>query len=591
MTTETRRTDTGPIDYARFDSAIGLNWYLTDPNLQSLMDRYLKGEELQWAEGILVRWGEICGGPIAQRAEVIDRNPPQLERYDKWGNEASRIIHHPDAIAQKKDIWEEGPQGVEARAGKRLPTVLGSAFTYLLSQSDTGMVCATGMTGGVESLVNRYAPPEIKERVLPRLTSPTYEGSWDGAMFMTEIRGGSDLATSETTARRENGKWLLNGSKWFCSNVDARAIATLARPEGAEPGLRGLALFLVPGERSDGSPNGIRIKRLKDKLGTRSVPTAEIDFVDAEAFPLSNPTQTSDSESRGLNRMMSMVNGSRLGVAMMGLGIMRRSFLESAIYAAHRTAFGKRLDQLPLVRETLVNMAVALEGVSAICFEASSLAAVTGDEMGRRLYRILVPLAKFRGARGGLELASQAVEVYGGNGYIETWPTARQLRDAQCHTIWEGTENIIALDVLRSMAKDSAHDALLDRVDRALAYAAHPVLGALKDAVARARRDAQEIIAFIARADNDVRQLHARRVSAWLADLAQAALLIEAAEDELQKTGSARKAAVARFFVRDRLSGSAGPLKGISEDRSVLDLFEAVTRYTPLEADAVPAGV
>ncbi len=468
--------------------------------------------------------------------------------------------------------------------------MLGSAFTYLLSQSDTGMVCATGMTGGVESLVERYAPPEVKEKFLPHLQSPTFDNSWDGAMFMTEIRGGSDLATSETTARQVNGTWLLNGSKWFCSNVDARAIATLARPEGAEPGLRGLALFLVPAERSDGTRNGINIKRLKDKLGTRSVPTAEIDFVDAEAYPLSNPRAADDSESRGLNRMMSMVNGSRLGVAMMGLGIMRRSFLESAIYAAHRTAFGKRLDEHPLVRETLVNMAVAVEGVSALCFEASSLAGATGDEKGRRLYRILVPLAKFRGARGGLELASQAVEMLGGNGYIENWPTARQLRDAQCHTIWEGTENIICLDVLRAMAKENAHDALLDRVDRALDAAAHPALAALKEAVARARRDAQEIIAFIERADSDTHQLHARRVAAWLADLSQAALLLEQAEDELRRTGSARKAAVLRFFVRERLLPQT-PVARIGDDRSTLDLFEAVTRYEPLAPERLPAAV
>ncbi|MDO8616406.1 MAG: acyl-CoA dehydrogenase family protein [Dehalococcoidia bacterium] len=589
MTTETRRTEGGPIDYSSFESPGGLNWYLIDPNLRALMERHLAPADREWAEGVLVRWGELCGGPIARRAEVIDRNPPRLERYDAWGNEIGEIVHHPEAIAQKRDIWDEGPQGVRARAGREIPTVLGSAFTYLLSQSDTGMVCSTGMTGGVESLVARYAPPAVRESILARLQSPTFDGSWDGAMFMTEIRGGSDLATSETVARQDGERWLLNGSKWFCSNVDARAIATLARPVGAAEGLRGLALFLVPAERADGTRNGIHIKRLKDKLGTRSVPTAEVDFVDAEAHIMSNPRAEADSEARGLNRMMSMVNGSRLGVATMGLGIMRRSFLEAAVYAAHRLAFGKRLDEHAMVRETLVNMVVALEGASAMVFEAASLAGSTGDEKGRRLYRILVPLAKFRGARGGLELASQAVEMLGGNGYIETWPSARQLRDAQCHTIWEGAENIICLDVLRAMAKESAHDALLDRVDRALASVEHPALAAIKDIAVQARRDTQEVIAFLARADKDIRQLHARRVTAWLADLTQAALLLEQAEDELRQSGSARKAAVARLFVRDRLLQS--PLRGISEDRSVLDAFESITGYAPLDVSALPAGV
>ena len=578
-----------PIDYAAFDSAIGLNWYETDPNLRSLMDRHIAPQERAWAEEHLVRWGELCGGPIAARAEVVDRNPPRLERYDEWGNEVSRVVHHPDAIANKRDVWEQGPNGLRKAAGRPVPPVLGSAFTYLLSQSDTGLVCATGMTGGVEGLVERYAPPEVRDRVLPRLQSPTFDGSWDGAMFMTEIRGGSDLASSETTATQHGDTWSLNGSKWFCSNVDAQAIVTLARPEGADPSLRGLALFLVPTERADGSRNGIVIKRVKDKLGTRSVPTAEVDFVDAEAYILSSPQTGDGSEARGINRMMSMVNGSRLGVATMGLGIMRRSFLESAIYAAHREAFGRRLDRLPLVQETLVKMAVEVEAVSAMVFETVSLTGSTGDEQRRQLYRILVPLAKFAGARRGLELASQAVEVLGGNGYIETWPTARQLRDAQCHTIWEGTENIICLDVLRAMAKEHAHDALLDRIERALAAADHSLLSGVKNAIAEELREAKEAINFVSQASSEVRQLHARRLSAWLADLTQAALLLEQAAAELNETGSARKTAVARFFAQEHLTRA--PMRGISEDTSVLELFDSVTRYAPLDPSGLPAGV
>jgi len=574
----------GAIDYAGFESAIGLNWYLVDPNLRFLMDKHIAAEERDWVEEQLVRWGELCGGPIAERAEVVDRNPPRLERYDAWGNEVNRIVHHPDAIANKRDIWEQGANGLR-RGGEQVSSVLGTAFTYLLSQSDTGMVCATGMTGGVEALVDRYAPAAVRESVLPHLQSVSFDGSWDGAMFMTEIRGGSDLASSETVATRNGETWLLNGSKWFCSNIDARAIATLARPEGAPAGLGGLSLFLVPAERADGSRNGIAIKRLKDKLGTKSVPTAELDFVDAEAYLLGGRGGDGGADGRGINRMMSMVQGSRLGVSTMGLGIMRRSFLESAIYAAHRTAFGKRLDQLPMVQETLVRMAVEVEAASAMVFEATSLAGSAGDERNRQLYRILVPLSKFRGARGGLELASQAVEVLGGNGYIETWPAARQLRDAQCHTIWEGTENIICLDVLRAMRKEQAHDALLDRVDAALGSASHPVLGAMRDMVAEARREVREALDFVFEAADDLRQLHARRVTAWLADVTEAALLLEQAQLELDATGSARKAAVARLFINDHLS--RGRMRGISDDRSVFTLFESVTRYAPLEVGAL----
>jgi acyl-CoA dehydrogenase len=578
---------TGSIDYAKLESAVGLNWYEIDPNLRDLMDRYLSPEDRAWAEERLRRWGEICGGPIAANADAIDRNPPRLERYDSWGNEVNRVVHHPDTLDSKRYIWEEGPHAIEA-AGKEVPPVLNAAFTYLLSQSDTGMVCATGMTDGVIDLVDRFAPPGAREELLAHLMAPSFEDGWDGAMFMTELRGGSDLGTTETTARqRDERTWLLNGSKWFCSNVDARAIATLARPEGAEPGVRGLALFLVPASRSDGTLNGIHIKRIKDKLGTRSVPTAEVDFVDAEAYIMSDPNATS-SESRGLNRMMTMVNASRLGVATMGLGIARRCFLEATIYAAHREAFGRRLDDLPLVQETLLQMAVEVEGAGAIVFEAASQAGRSGDEEARRLYRILVPLAKFRSARRGLEVASQGLEVLGGNGYIENWPLARQFRDAQCHTIWEGAENIICLDVLRAIVKEQAHDALLGRVDEALARAEHPALASVRGAVEGARAEAVEALGLIASLPRDMQLLHARRLTGLLADLAEAALLTEAAADELAKGGSARKAAVASLFAREHLLERR--LRGISGDRSALDLFGPVVRYEQLEPEALTAG-
>ncbi len=577
------------IDYAKLDSAIGLNWYELDPNLRSLMDQYLSPQDRGWAEERLQRWGEICGGPIAANAEVIDRNPPRLERYDAWGNESPSVAHHPSTIDTKRYIWEEGPHALEAQ-GKEVPAVLTSAFTYLLSQSDTGMVCSTGMTDGVMSLVDRYAPPGVREELMAHLLAPSFDDGWDGAMFMTELRGGSDLATTETTARPAPGgddkRWLLNGSKWFCSNVDAKAIATLARPEGADPGLRGLALFLVPVTRADGTPNSIRIKRVKDKLGTRSVPTAEVDFVDTEAYILSSPKADS-SEARGFNRMMSMVNGSRLGVATMGLGIARRCFLEAAIYAAHREAFGRRLDGLPLVQETLLGMAVEVEAAAAIVFETASLAGRHGDEEARRLYRIMVPLSKFRAARRGLEVASQGLEVLGGNGYIENWPLARQFRDAQCHTIWEGTENIISLDVLRSIAKEHAHDALLGRVDEALAKAKHPALASVLGAVEGARAEAIEALTVMAGLPQELQLLHARRLIGLLADLTQAALLAEQAQAELESDGSARKAAVAQLFVREHLAERR--LRGISGDRTVLELFGPVTRYERLEPKALEA--
>lgn len=577
------------IDYRVFDRAIGLNWYEIDPNLGALMDRLLDPADREWAKATLERAGALCGGPIAERAELIDKHPPRLERYDRWGEEAGRVVHHPTALAAKRDLWECGISGprlrVEARRrGRPFPPVLGTACSYLLSQADTGMLCAVGMTSGVVGLVERFAPAAAKERVLPRLTAERFEDAWDGAMFMTERTGGSDLGTLTTTAVLRDGGWRVNGFKWFCSNVDAAAIATLARPDGGPPGLKGVALFLVPRWRADGTPNGIVIRRLKDKLGTRTVPTGEVDFVDAEAYLLAG-ADGSASDGRGINRMMEMVNESRLGVAIMGLGIMRRAFLESAIYAAHREAFGRRLEDLPLVRETLVRMVVELEAAAALVFAAGAAMerGPTGD------WRWLVPLAKFRATRRGIDLASLAVEIHGGNGYIEDWPTARLLREAQCHTIWEGSENIICLDMLRALRAEGVAQGLLARVDRAVRAAGDPLLAPARALVAQTAGRVERTLAAVAAMDRDGAQYRARALTSLLSDVAQAVLLVEEAEWELTRHGSARKAVVAALFIA-RHVGADGDSALAAEEQACRTLFAALVRYgeiTPAAAEAV----
>ncbi|HZP56980.1 MAG TPA: acyl-CoA dehydrogenase family protein [Dehalococcoidia bacterium] len=594
MTTETRPATTDGIDYAQYESAIGLNWYEADPNLQFLVERLAEPGDREFVERHLRSMGAVMGGPIAARAEVTDKNPPRLEKYDRWGNEVNAVVHHQSALDTKRDLWENGFIGLRwteevrrMRAG-RLPPVLSTAFSYFLSQAETGMLCAIGMTSSAAGIIDRHAPPEVRDRFLPHLTTMDFGEAWDGAMFMTEIKGGSDLASSECGATKTADGWRVNGSKWFCSNVDAEAILTLARPAGADAGLRGLALFLVPKRRADGSRNGIHIRRLKDKLGTKAVPTGEVDFEDAEAYLMGAERTDDDTgarDGRGLNRMMEMVQGSRFGVALMGLGIMRRSFLESAIYAFRRNAFGRPIADYPLMRETLFDMAVEVEAGCAIAFEAAE-AGAKADAESRRLYRILVPLAKFRCARRGVELASQAVEVFGGNGYIENWPVARQLRDAQCHTIWEGTENIICLDVLRSMTKEHAEEALFARIERALAGTEHPSLSGAVTQVGRAADEVRDAVAYLERAPQEVRLLQARRLTDYMADVMQAALLIEEAQWELAYKDSARKAVVARRFVQKRLASQ--PVRGItSGDTLVLDYFDPVVRYQPIAKDAI----
>lgn len=412
-------------------------------------------------------------------------------------------------------------------------------------------------------------------------------------MFLTERQGGSDVGANTTRAVQDGEEWRLSGDKHFCSNVDADVFIVLARPEGAPPGSRGLATFIVPSRLEDGRPNGFTITRLKPKLGTVGVPTGEVHLDGARAWLAGTPAGDADParDGRGINRMMEMVNASRFGVALMGLGIHRRCFLEAAIYAARRQQFGHRIDHYPLVRQTLVDLVTDLEAGMAATYECASAARGAADqESGRLLRRILIPLVKLRTTRVALAAASSALEVFGGNGYMTDWPMARQLRDAQCHTIWEGTENILCLDVRRAMKGEGAHRALFDRVERCLGAASgHRALAAALDTTAGALAGARAAVEHLDGIDDDLALLQGRALAELLADLAEGALMVEHAAWSLGRRGDARKAALATRFCARRLAER--PVRGLfDDDRLVLDHFEPIVRYGAIEPAALAAA-
>ena len=577
-------------DYAVHDGAIGLDWYATDPNLRLLLDRLLADAgDRDFAEEHVARYGVLCGDGLACRAEVSDKQGPVLRRYDEWGVEVDEIVHHPGWLESKADLVRAGFTGLSHHVDRPVPAVVTAAMCYLVSQAETAIYCGLGMTAGAADIVERYAPEDVREEFLRRLTSLDPDEAWEGGMFLTERQGGSDVGANTTRAVPDGAEWRIFGEKHFCSNADAEVFIVLARPVGAPEGTRGLATFIVPRILPDGTANGFTTKRLKPKLGTVAVPTAEIELVGARAWMAGDQAgidgggdarQTeSKAPARGLNKMMEMVNGSRFGVALMGLGIHRRSFLEAAIYASHREQWGQRIDSYPMVRETLVDLLVELEAGMALTFECASAARTTADaDEGRLLRRILVPIAKVRATREALNAASQALEIFGGNGYMEDWPMARQLRDAQCHTIWEGTENICSLDVRRAIRSDDAHTALLARVTRALDGAGtDAVLAPVVDAVSGTLTDAKEALARFSAANDDVQLLNAKRVTHLLADLAEGALLLDEATWQLERDGDARKAVVARRFARRLVPTRARGL--LDDDRTVLDHFEPIVRY------------
>lgn len=562
-------------DYAVHEKAIGLDWYELDPNLRQLLDRLLPdAADRAFAEEHAAHYGTMVGGRLAARADETDAHGPRLVD--------GAVVHHPTWTANKDDLTRAGFVGLPHRAGRPVPAVVTAALAYLVCQAETAIYCGLGMTAGAVDIVERYAPEPARAELLDRLTSLDPDRAWEGGMFLSEKQGGSDVGANTTVAVQDGDEWLITGDKHYCSNVDAEVFIVLARPEGAPAGSRGLATFIIPRLREDGSPNGFTINRLKPKLGTTGVPTAEVSLRGARAW-LAGSRGSGDAaaarDGRGVNRMMEMVNGSRFGVALMGLGIHRRSFLEAAIYAARRQAFGHRLDSFPMVRETLVDMVVELEGNAALAFACAAATRETADPIeGRLLRRILVPLAKITCTRSAIGAASSALEIFGGNGYMEDWPMARQLRDAQCHTIWEGTENICSLDVRRAIRGEDADQALLARVDRAVAAAGSvDDLTVPTEVVAAGAEEARRAIAHLAGAPDDLQLLHARRFAFALADVVRSALLLEEATWAARHGKGSRKAIVARSFAR-RLAPTG--FRGVfDDDRTALDDFELVTRY------------
>lgn len=564
-----------------YSGATGLNWYLADPTLQFTMAYYLTPDELAVVTPQLTDIGALMGGPVARWAEETDRNPPRLERYDRWGHDISRVVMPPSFTQSKRAVLDAQQKLRDAARSAGFRSSLSMfASNYLLNQADIGMGCALGTGGGmVQSLVAAYAPPDVRDYVLAKFDS----GEWAGetAQLLTERTGGSDLGALETTARRAGDAWLLNGFKWFASNCAGEAFVVLAKPEGAPDSSRGVANFLVLRTRRDGSRNGVRVRRLKDKLGTRSVASGEVEFVDAEAFLLSGEAaaDAGPSDGKGLGRMMELTNAARLGIALFALANARRALVESLCYARQRQAFGGALIDKPLMRRKLAELIVDVEAAQALVFDGTG-AKNHRQPRGLR-QRIAVPVTKLKVARLGITAASDAIEIHGGNGYIETWPVARLLRDGQVNTIWEGPDNILCLDVRRGIVQTRAHEALLGRMRDAVSVSDDDDTTRL---VADRIEDLDAAITAWQKLDGPVAEARLYPLAQFMGDVYAGALLTEQAAWERETRGGERKALIARLYAR-RYLADHGPLRGIDADAD-----EALERFDDLVAGSLSLG-
>ncbi len=465
----------------------GQNAYRADPAFAALLSIYLPNELRPVLEPQLDRMGHLVGDRLEQLALTADRNPPSLTLRDRTGEPCQTVEKHPAYREMERIAFAEfGLAAMSHRGGvfgrnDALHPMAKYALVYLFVQAEFGLCCPLSMTDSLTRTLRKFGSEDLISRYQDRLTSQDMDALYQGAMFMTEQAAGSDVGAVETVARREDGVWKLYGDKWFCSNPDAALAMVLARPEGAGPGTKGLSLFLLPRHRPDGALNAYRIVRLKDKMGTRSMASGEIVLEGAEAYLVGEAGQ-------GFKQMTDMINMSRLANGVRSAGLMRRSVSEALFIARHRNAFGRRLIDMPLMRRQLAKMLLPAEQARSMVFHTARVldAADRGDEAMAQVLRILTPLIKFRACRDARKVAGDAMEVRGGCGYIEEWSDARVLRDAHLGSIWEGTSNIVALDVVRAAQREGALEALTNYLRSCLEEVDAELAGPIREALVRA---------------------------------------------------------------------------------------------------------
>jgi alkylation response protein AidB-like acyl-CoA dehydrogenase len=520
------------------DPALPTNFYLSDQHLQLALARYYRDdpEGWRWSDELLREWGAVCAQQITTLYEVAEKNGPTLKQYDRRGERVDELIFHPAYHEIGQLVYGYGLAAMSNRPGFRglaEPASQLAKFVamFLFCQAEGSISCPLSMTDIMARVLNKFAAPEVRDRYLPRLTSLDYRQLYTGAMFMTEKVGGSDVGATTTTARPAGDHWELNGDKWFCSNVGADLILTLARPEGAPAGTRGLGLFLVPRLLPDGQRNSYLINRLKDKLGTRAMASGEVTLQNTFAYQV-GPLE------RGFVNMMEMVNGTRLHSGVGGAASLRRAVIEATLHARERRAFGQRLSDQPLIAAKLADMIVDSEATTSLVLATAhhlDRADRENTSEARILSRLLIALLKRYATDHGVQGAQAALELRGGNGYIEDWPNARILRDAYVNIIWEGGINMVSFEVLRTLDREGAWPLYAASIRQELSGIAASQLTGLKEQLQTTLTALEQVIGGLAGQSRANQEIIAPQLAGTMAALYAATLLAAEAGFSLQR--------------------------------------------------------
>jgi putative acyl-CoA dehydrogenase len=441
------------------------NLLLSDTALREAVSR----EGAAWALPQLSALGARLGASeTVALGFAANENPPRLRAYDRFGHRIDEVDFHPAWHAMMNIAVGAGLHSspwAQPRAGAHVARAAG---TYMLTQIESGVYCPIAMTYGCVPTLRHNA--EVATEWLPRVFATQYDRRFIPAaqktanllgMGMTENQGGSDLRTNVTRAVALSGSgarrlFRINGHKWFMSAPMCDAFLVLAQAE------RGLSCFLLPRFTADGRKNAIRINRLKDKLGNRSNASSEVEFFDAEA-------ELIGEEGRGIPTIIEMSNYTRLDCAIGSSGLMRQALAQAIHHASYRVAFQKKLVDQPLMTSVLADLALEAEAAVALTFRLARAYDETG-EAAQVFRRVVTPAAKFWICKRAPFLALEAMEVLGGNGYVEECIMPRMYRETPVNSIWEGSGNVMCLDVLRALGREKgAVELLLGEIGEAAA--------------------------------------------------------------------------------------------------------------------------
>jgi alkylation response protein AidB-like acyl-CoA dehydrogenase len=504
------------------------NQYDDDKLLRSYLRWRLPAKVYAEVEPDLRRLGGRVATDILALAEEAEASPPRHVPYDAWGRRVDRI--------ETSDAWHEldrisATEGIVATAYERAHGVHSRidqfARLYLFAPSSALYSCPLAMTDGAARFLEVHGD-ETSRSVFVHLTSRDPRQFWTSGQWMTERSGGSDVATTSTMARCESGNdYRLYGLKWFTSATTSQVAMTLARIDGAPAGGSGLSVFLITLRDRDGLLRNIRVDRLKDKLGTRALPTAELTLE-------GTPARLVGGAGDGIRKIATLFNVTRVYNAVAAVAGMRRAMALATDYARRRVAFGKPLIEHPLHVETLAEMGLELRAAFLLAFRVVELLGKEecgeANEAELRLLRFLIPIAKLYTAKQAIAVASETIEAFGGAGYLEDTGIPRLLRDAQVLSIWEGTTNVLSLDSLRAVERVDALGTWIADLRRRLGAVDNSALRTSVERVLTAVKRIEEYGARAARSGREFQETGARAFSYSIARTEAGTLLVEHAD-------------------------------------------------------------